>query len=53
MGILNAIVLKINNSPAESINSRTKTVKTRTRAFRNNQYFINAIYFRLVGLDML
>lgn len=36
-GIINAVVLKADNSHAESINSRIKTVKTRARGFRNNK----------------
>ncbi len=51
-GIINAIVLKVSNGPAESINSRIKTVKTRARGFRNNERFVNAIYFHLGGLDL-
>ncbi len=34
-GILNAIILKVSNGPAESINSRIKTIKVRARGFRN------------------
>ncbi|MFN2411355.1 MAG: ISL3 family transposase, partial [Halomonas sp.] len=44
-GIINAVILKADNSFAESINSRIKTVKTRARGFRNKQRFRNAIYF--------
>ena len=51
-GIINAIVLKVSNGPAESINSRIKTVKVRARGFRNTQRFANAIYFYLGGLDL-
>jgi len=51
-GILNAIILKASNGPAESINSRIKTVKIRARGFRNKQRFANAIYFYLGGLDL-
>ncbi len=51
-GIINAVVLKVSNGPAESINSRIKTVKIRARGFRNKQRFINAIYFYLGGLDL-
>ena len=52
-GILNAIILNASNGPAESINSRIKTVKVRSRGFRNNQRFLNAIYFHLGGLELL
>ncbi len=51
-GILNAIVLKVSNGPAESINSRIKTIKVRARGFRNKDRFIDAIYFHLGGLDL-
>ncbi len=51
-GIINAVVLKVGNGPAESINSRIKTVKVRARGFRNKQRFTNAIYFYLGGLDL-
>ncbi len=34
-GILNAIILKANNGASESINSRIKTIKIRSRGFRN------------------
>ena len=50
--IINAIILKVSNGPAESINSRIKTVKVRSRGFRNKQRFTNAIYFHLGGLDL-
>jgi hypothetical protein len=52
MGILNAIVLKVSNGPAEGINSRIKMIKVRSRGFRNKQRFANAIYFYLGGLDL-
>ncbi len=51
-GIINAIILKVSNGPAESINSRIKTVKVRSRGFRNNERFATAIYFHLGGLDL-
>jgi len=51
-GILNAIILGVNNAHAESMNSRIKTVKIRARGFRNKQRFINAIYFHLGGLQL-
>lgn len=51
-GILNAVVLKADNALAESINSRIKMVKTRSRGFRNKQRFKTAIYFHLGGLDL-
>lgn len=51
-GILNAIVLKVSNGPAEGINSRIKMIKVRSRGFRNKERFANAIYFHLGGLDL-
>jgi len=51
-GIINAVVLKADNSHAESINSRIKTVKTRARGFRNKRRFRDAIYFHLGGLEL-
>ena len=51
-GILNAIVLKVSNGPAEGLNSRIKMIKFRSRGFRNKERFANAIYFHLGGLDL-
>lgn len=51
-GILNAVILGVDNSHAESMNSRIKTIKTRARGFRNKQRFRNAIYFHLGGLQL-
>jgi len=51
-GIINAIVLKVSNGPAEGINSRIKMIKTRSRGFRNKARFTSAIYFHLGGLDL-
>ena len=51
-GILNAIVLKVSNGPAEGLNSRIKMIKVRSRGFRNKERFANAIYFHLGGLDL-
>ena len=43
--ILNAIVPKVSNG-------RIKIVKTCACGFRNHERFVNAIYFRLRGLDL-
>ncbi len=51
-GILNAIVLKASNGPAEGLNSRIKMLKSRSRGFRNKDRFANAIYFHFGGLDL-
>ena len=45
-GTLNAIILKVSNGSAEDINSRVKTIKVRSRGFRNKRRFANAIYFQ-------
>jgi transposase len=51
-GILNAVVLKVSNGPAEGLNSRIKMLKVRSRGFRNKERFANAIYFHLGGLQL-
>ena len=51
-GIINAIVTGTTNAGAESINSRIKMVKVRSRGFRNKERFKTAIYFHLGGLDL-
>ena len=51
-GILNAVVLDVSNGPAESLNSRIKMIKAKSRGYRNKQRFINDIYFHLGGLDL-
>ena len=51
-GILNAIILMVSNGPAEGLNSRIKTIKVRSRGFRNKKRFANAIYFHLGDLDL-
>lgn len=51
-GIINAVVLGVTNGPAESINSRIKAIKVKSRGFRNKQRFADAIYFHLGGLDL-
>ena len=51
-GILNAVVLKVSNGPAEGLNSRIKMIKVRSRGFHNKERFANAIYFHLGGLNL-
>ena len=51
-GIINAILLKVTNGGAESINSRIKMIKIRSRGFRNKARYKNAIYFHLGELDL-
>ncbi len=43
---------RITNAVSESLNSRIQWVKATARGFRNQQNFINAIYFHYGGLDM-
>ncbi|MCU7879960.1 MAG: transposase [Candidatus Thiodiazotropha sp. (ex Lucinoma aequizonata)] len=43
-GILNAVVLKVSNGPAEGLNSRIKIIKFRSRGFRNSSFGVqNAV----------
>ncbi len=51
-GIINAIVLKASNGPAEGINSRIRLVKIRSHGFRSEERFCDAIYFHLGGLNL-
>ncbi|WP_241087113.1 transposase [Candidatus Vondammii sp. HM_W22] len=51
-GILNAVVLKVSNGPAESLNSRIKMIKVPSSGFRNKERFANAIYLHLGGLNL-
>ena len=51
-GIFNAIIPKVSNGPAESINSRIKTVTIRSRGFRNVDRLMNAILFFHGGLEL-
>ncbi|PZP52301.1 MAG: hypothetical protein DI596_14100 [Azospira oryzae] len=50
--IINAVVLKVHNGHAESINSRIQRIKAQARGFRNRERLRNAIYFHLGGLDL-
>ena len=51
-GILNAIILKASNGASESINSRIKMLKIRSRGFRNKARYRSTIYFHLGGLQL-
>ena len=51
-GIINVIVLKVSNGPAESLNSRIKMLKVKSRGYRNKKRFITDIYFHLGGLNL-
>lgn len=51
-GILNAIVMDVNNSKAESINALIQKVKKQACGFRNRKRFRDAILFHRGGLDL-
>jgi transposase len=51
-GILNAVVTKVTNATAESLNSKIQKIKRAACGFRNKDRFKNAIYFHLGGLDL-
>lgn len=51
-GILNAIILNVNNGGAENINGHIKLIKLRSRGFRNKARFRNTIYFHLGDLNL-
>jgi transposase len=52
-GILNAIMLKVTNAIAESINATIQKIKSKACGFRNRARFRNAILFHKGGLSML
>jgi transposase len=51
-GIINAIVLRVTNAGAESLNSKIQGIKRQACGFRNRERFRNAIYFHCGGLDL-
>lgn len=51
-GILNAIILNVDNAKAESINSKIQKVKRMACGFRNMARFRNSILFHFGGLDL-
>jgi transposase len=51
-GIVNAIVLKVTNAAAESINAKIQWIKSQACGFRNRERFRQAIYFHCGGLDL-
>lgn len=51
-GIVNAVVLGVNNARLEALNGRIQAIKRRACGFRNRERFRNAIYFHLGGLDL-
>lgn len=52
-GILNAIMLKVTNAIAESINATIQKIKARACGFRNRARFRTAILFHKGGLSLL
>ncbi|MCU7881775.1 MAG: transposase, partial [Candidatus Thiodiazotropha sp. (ex Lucinoma aequizonata)] len=51
-GILNAVVLKVSNGPAEGLNSWIKMIKFRSKGFCDKERFANATYFHFGGLAL-
>ncbi len=51
-GILNAVVLRITNAKAESMNARIQRIKAMACGYRNRERFRNAILFHLGGLEL-
>jgi transposase len=51
-GILNAIVLRVTNAGAESLNAKVQWIKDTACGFRNRERFKNAIYFHCGKLDL-
>jgi transposase len=51
-GILNAIVLRVTNAGAESVNAKIQWIKDAACGFRNRERFRNAIYFHCGNLDL-
>jgi transposase len=52
-GILNAIMLRVTNAIAESINATIQKIKARACGFRNRARFRTAILFHKGGLSMM
>ena len=50
--ILTYLKHRITNAVSEGLNSRIQWVKATARGFRNQQNFINAIYFHCGKLDL-
>ena len=51
-GIVNAIVLRVTNAGAESLNAKIQWIKKQACGFRSRERFRNAIYFHCGGLDL-
>ena len=52
-GIIDAIVLRVTNAGAESLNAKIQRIKSRACGFRTPERHGNAIYFHCGGLDLL
>ena len=52
-GIMNAIVLSVNNGHAESANAKIQRIKARACGYRNRERFKTAIYFHCGGLNLM
>ena len=50
--ILTFIKHRVTNAASESLNAKIQWVKYTARGLRNQQNFINAIYFHCGGLDL-
>jgi len=51
-GIVNAIVLRVTNARAESLNARIQWIKKQACGYRSRARFKAAIFFHLGGLDL-
>ncbi|MGB1271891.1 MAG: ISL3 family transposase [Endozoicomonas sp.] len=51
-GIVNAIILSVDNGRSESMNAKIQRVKRRACGFRNRDRFRAAIYFHCGGLEL-
>jgi transposase len=51
-GIVNAIVLRVTNAGAESLNAKIQGIKKQACGFRNRERFRDAIYFHCGRLDL-
>ena len=52
-GIINAIILRVTNASAESIDAKIQTIKAMACRFRNRARFRTAIVFHKGGLSMI
>jgi len=52
-GIINAIILRVTNASAESMNARIQKIKAMACGFRNRARFRTAILFHTGGLSLM